>query len=65
MSDSASAEMSLAQWCGQLPRNHRVNRELAQIFSTIGLLNSMICCGEQHSETSMKEIQEAFRLRNG
>lgn len=59
------SELSLAEWCGQLPVNHKVNLELRSLRMTIGLLNSMVCCGEEHTDTSMAEVKAAMRIIHG
>lgn len=59
MSDE-QREMTLKEWCAQLPDSHRVNEEQRTICKTIALLNSMVLCGEQHSAQSEKAVKEAI-----
>ncbi|KKM18003.1 hypothetical protein LCGC14_1670110 [marine sediment metagenome] len=63
--DEAGREKTLREWCDRLPDDHRVNIEFNKLRETIGLLNSMILSGEQHSETSEKVVAEAVNILKG
>lgn len=60
MSDE-KREMTLKEWCDKLPKDHRVNKDLNEITKCIGLLNSMVNSGEQHSEESINTVTEVFK----
>ena len=55
-------EQTLIEWCEKLPNTHRVNKELKKLRETIGLLNSMLLCGETHSETSTKIVADSVAI---
>ena len=55
-------EMDLMEYCNQLPKNHLIHQELKTIKETIGLLNSMIKCGESHSDFSNKRVFESIKI---
>ena len=63
--DEAGRESTLKEWCDRLQDDHRVNIEFNKLRETIGLLNSMILSGEQHSETSEKVVAEAVNILKG
>ena len=54
------SEMSLISFTKHLPMNHRVRAEMNAIANTIGLLNSMVNGGEEHSESSREQVKEAL-----
>jgi len=58
-------ENSLKEWCGRLPECHRVNQELLQLRETIGLLNSMVLCGDKHSDQSQISVEKACAVLSG
>lgn len=60
-----SREQTLVEWCTRLPDIHRVNKELDKLRETIGLLNSMILSGENHSETSSAIFEKASDILKG
>lgn len=62
---SDTGEINLYRWVNQLPRNHKARLQFASLSSTIGLLNSMVLCGEQHSNISLEEVENAQRIFHG
>ncbi len=61
MSDE-QREMTLHEWCNKLPSIHRVNREKSKVIEAVGLLNSMVCCGEPHSDESRRIVSEVIDI---
>lgn len=39
------SEMTLKEWCSQLPKSHRVNRELNELLETDKWANAMTAAG--------------------
>ncbi len=55
-------ELSLKEWCNQLPENHRVNMDLKFLTSTLLLLHSMILEGKTYSPCSKKTVEMALDI---
>ena len=58
-------EQNLVEWCSPLIKTHRVNKELNKLREAIGLLNSMLLSGENHSDSSRKVVAEAVSILKG
>ncbi len=58
-------EQTLIEWCSTLIKTHLVNRELDKLREAIGLLNSMLLSGENHSDSSRKVVAEAVSILKG
>ena len=43
--DEASREMTLKEWCAQLPANHRVNKELNELLETQKWADALTAAG--------------------
>ena len=55
-------EMTLKEWCDELPGFHLVNKEKLKLAKAIALLNSMLCSGEAHSDKSRQVVSEALAI---
>ena len=57
--------MTLIEYIEELPEFHRARKEFNELRTTIGLLNSMVNCGEQHSERSQEQFDTARSILRG
>lgn len=57
-----SRERTLVEYCSLLPNHRKANKELKMLKLTVGLLNSMVLCGERHSESSTKIVEDSIEI---